>query len=147
MFAIIIMILVLISFVSIISYSILSFNHNLSVNNDSMTLDNELTLIKNTLISNARAIVSSNVYALPYGEDIAESGSHRLPSGLGISQINHKGEYFQYCPFGVDDSTTKEQAITQNDGSSYLAATTTINNIEYATHTDPAPSFVGAAEI
>ncbi|MBY8087836.1 hypothetical protein KW496_19735 [Vibrio fluvialis] len=147
MFAIIIIILVLISFVSIISYSILSLNHNLSVNNDSMTLDNELTLIKNTLISNARAIVSSNEYALPYGEDVAESGSHRLPTGLGIPLINHKGEYFQYCPFGVDDSTTKEQAITQNDGSSYLAATTTINDVEYATHTDPAPSFDGAAEI
>lgn len=148
MFAIIIMTLVLISFVSIISYSILSFNHNLSVNNDSMALDNELTLIKQTLISHAKAIVNDDEYALPYGIDNAESGYHSLPSGLGIPLINHKGLPFQYCPYGLqDDTQTQEALITQADGSSYSVATTTINDIEYATYSDQAPSFEEAPEI
>lgn len=147
MFAIIIMIIVLISFVSIISFSIISFNHNLSINNDAMALDNELTIIKQTLISHAKPILSSTDYALPYGTDIPENGNHQLPSGLGIPLINKKGLSIQYCPYGVNDSTVKSESVTQNDGSSYNVKTTNINGVNYVTHSNPPVSLTGSPEI
>ncbi len=140
MIAIIIMVIMLISFTSIISYNLLSFNHNITLNNETEIVKEELVMIKKSLIVNAKAITENGIYALPYGINDATENIHRLPENIGVPLKNIKGYYFQYCPFGINDETPKNSSVITNPSGSYNVNTTTFDGREYVTHSDPAPN-------
>lgn len=137
MISIIVMVMIFLSFAVVVSYNIMTVNHNLVVSTELNTIDQELKLIKHKLIRSAIPIVSRDEYALPAGDDYVNE--HRLPSNIGIPLKNSKGYFFQYCPYGISDSSIKTEKISQNDGSSYSVLTTEISGLKYATYTQPAP--------
>lgn len=139
MIAIIILVIMLISFTSIVSYNLLSFNHNLNVSNESELLNKELVYIKQKLILNAKPIIGEEEYSLPFGVNDSELLIHKLPSDLGFSEKNIKGYYFQYCPYGYYDSTIKNDGVFQNDGSGYSVSLTNVSGVDYVTHSDAPP--------
>jgi hypothetical protein len=147
MIAIIVMIMLFLGFFIIVSYNMMSVNHNLSVSSQMDTIDNELNIIKTKLIQSAKPIISSNDYALPYGEDFSASNEHRLPSNFGISLKNIKGHYYQYCPYGIDDGTATTEVVTQNDGSSYGVLNSIIDGVKYTTHSNGFTLKSGAPDI
>lgn len=149
MIAIIIMIMLFLGFFIIVSYNMMSVNHNLSVSSQMDTIDNELTTIRTKLIQSAKPIISSDDYALPYGEDLPASNEHRLPSNFGISLKNIKGHYYQYCPYGINDNTSKTEYVTQNNGGSYGVINSVVDGIKYTTHSDTSAYTipVGAPEV
>lgn len=140
MISIIILVIFLIALTSIVSYNFLSFNHNVNISNDTEALNNELLLIKQNLIANAKPIVDGEVYSLPYGINDETLNIHKLPNGLGLPLKNIKGEFFQYCPYGVVDGTTKNDTVIQNDGSSYSVALSNLGGRDYVTHSDKEPT-------
>lgn len=148
MISIIIMIMLFISFFVVVSYNMMSVNHNLAVSSQMDTIDNELNTIKNKLIQSAKPIVSSDNYSLPYGQDIAASKEHRLPSDMGISIKNANGHYYQYCPYGIYDAdVSKTHQVSQNDGTNYGVNVQAIGSIEYVTESEFAPSYSTSPEV
>lgn len=147
MISMIIMLIVFLSFASIISYSVMTMNQNLIATGSIETTNNELRNIKQVLISEAKPILSSVDYALPYGTDDSVNDRHTLPSHLNLPLKNQKGYFYQYCPYGLVDGTSKTKNITQNDGSTYSVATTEINSVDYVTHSENAHSLSGAPEV
>lgn len=145
MIAILVMIMIFLSFFIVVSYNLMSVNHNLVVASDVEAMDQELKIIKKKIIKSAIPILSSNQFALPFGQSL--SNEHRLPENVGIPMINNKGHYYQYCPYGVDDGSPMTGKIYQNDGSFYEVETTEINGVEYAVKSDSPPENVGAPSV
>ncbi|EMI4513197.1 hypothetical protein V6560_000686 [Vibrio parahaemolyticus] len=146
MIAIIVMIMIFLSFSIVVSYNLMSVNHNLVISADIEQMDQELRVIKQKIIKSAIPILSSNQFALPFGQSL--SNEHRLPENLGIPLINNKGHYYQYCPYGLDDDGSSMTAkVYQNDGSFYEAETTEINGVEYAVKSNSPPVNVGAPNV
>lgn len=145
MIAIIVMIVIFLGFFTIISYNMLMVNHNLSVSSEMDSIDQELEVIKKKLIKSAIPILNQNEFALPYGTPM--TNEHRLPTDFGIALRNVRGHYYQYCPYGLSDGTTKTEMVQQNDGSSYAVSTTEIDGVKYATRSDLPPVNAGAPEV
>lgn len=145
MIAIIVMIMIFLGFFIVVSYNLMSVNHNLVVASDVEAMDQELKIIKKKIIKSAIPILSSNQFALPFGQSL--SNEHRLPENLGIPLLNNKGYYYQYCPYAVDDGSSMTSKVYQNDGSFYAAETTEINGVEYAVKSDSPPVNLGAPSI
>lgn len=147
MIAIIVMIMLFLGFFVVVAYNMMSINHNLSVSHQMESIENELSLIKLKLIQSAKPILGENVYSLPYGTDVVESNQHRLPSEIGVPLKNIKGYYYQYCPYGVVDGTSKTILVTQNDTTSYNVANFNLEGLDYTTHSDSPVTFAGAPDI
>lgn len=140
MLATIIIVVILLSAVSVVSFNLLSLSFNINESNEATLSDSELTIIKQTIISNSKAIESESFYSLPYGSDDASNNRHLLPTEFGTPLMNVKGYYFQYCPYGIDDTTTKDTPVTESDGSFYYVKNSTLNDIDYTTHSEAAPT-------
>lgn len=145
MIATIIMVIIFLGFAAMITYNVMSFNHNISVSSEINIMDNELKIIKQKLIVDAKPIAGSGEYALPYGTTSATN--HNLPTHLSLAQTNVKGYDFLYCPYGVVDSTIKDKTVNQNDGSSYNVKNIDVNGVEYTAYSDAPVSFSGSPEV
>lgn len=135
MIAIIVMIMLFLSFFVVVAYNMMSVNHNLSVSSQMETLDHDLKTITTQLIQEAKPIVSANEYALPYGVNDAANNEHTLPTNLGIPLKNIKGHNYQYCPYGAVGSTYTN-IVSQNDGASYGVENTIVDGISYTTYSE-----------
>lgn len=145
MIATILMVIVFLSFSAMVAYNVMSFNHNITVSNDITMMDNELNIIKQKLIADAKPIISSDEYALAYG--VENGNNHELPSHLSLPVQNIKGFDFLYCPYGFVDSTVKNETVTQNDSSAYNVKNISINGQKYTAYSDSAVTFSEAPEV
>ena len=145
MIAIIVVIMLFLSFFVVVSHNVMSVNHNLTISTTNDDINNEVRLIKSKLVSLSIPIVDSQEYALPYG--VSYSNEHRLPENAGLPLKNIKGYYYHYCPYGVVDGTIKTESVIQNDGSTYSVANTLIDGVKYVTHSEPAFSDVSIPKV
>lgn len=145
MIATIIMVIIFLGFAAMITYNVMSFNHNISISNEINIMDNELKIIKQKLIADAKPIAGSGEYSLPYGTTSVTN--HNLPTHLSLAQANVKGYDFLYCPYGVVDSTIKDKTVNQNDGGSYNVKNIEVNGVEYTAYSDAPVSFSGSPEV
>ena len=145
MIATIIMVIMFLGFAAMITFNVMSFNHNISVSSEINIMDNELKIIKQKLIVDAKPIAGSDEYALPYGT--TSTTNHNLPTHLSLAQTNFKGYDFLYCPYGVVDSTIKDKTVNQNNGGSYNVKNIDVNGVEYTAYSDAPVSFSGSPEV
>lgn len=140
MISIIIILIVVISITATFSYTMLTFNHNLTLLNSSKMADNELKLIKSRLIAKALPLDQDN-YSMLAGTQY--SNYNGLPKNLGLPLKNSEGFNYIYCPYNKNtlNASGKVVAIQQEDGSSYKINIQTINDKEYVVGSDSAPSF------
>ena len=146
MISIIIILIIAISITAIFSYTMLTFNNNLSLLNDAKTNENELKIINKILITKAIAINGKENYSLPLGQNI--NGVNTFPSKIGLPLKNKKGFQYIYCPYSSNETTSSSKIIdVKDDLTSYKVNIKTINGVDYVNGSDAPVSFANAPEI
>lgn len=127
----IIMIIVFLSFASVVSYSLMTMNQNTLVSSEISLQNEELKAIKKRLVSSAIAIQGINDYALPYGQEGLSNEQHLLPSTLNVSLKNQNAKYYQYCPFVSYNALANDNIVSEGQSSTYKVEMIKVNNVDY----------------
>lgn len=130
--SIIIMMIVFMSFATIVSYSVMSLNHTVTVSSEVSQQSSEMKMIKNVLITKGKPISERGIYSLPLG--VAGDNYHTLPDSFGFPLRNKDGRNYLYCPYGIYDSSSSDELVVLPTGG-YKADIVSVGGVDYVTYT------------
>lgn len=130
--SIIIMMIVFMSFATIVSYSVMSLNHTVVVSSEVSQQSSEMKMTKNVLITKGKPISERGIYSLPLG--VTGDNYHTLPDSFGFPLRNKDGRNYLYCPYGIYDESSSDETVVLSTGS-YNADVVSVGGIDYVTYT------------